>query len=220
MPSYLRVAFALLAFVAVAWQLKLHVDASFDVVNFFSYFTNLSNLLAATMLLVSASKVRRQTWVDPMRGIAVVAIAVVGLVFGALLRDVDLGALLPWINAVLHIVMPSVVVVDWLLDPPRARLGTKPLAIALAYPTLYLVYVLVRGAATGWYPYPFLNPARVGGYGGVAAYAIGIAVAFALTAWALFAIGNRLQARRRGRHAAAEAADDIVSSAHDGPALG
>lgn len=196
MPSLLRVAFGLLTFVAIAWQLKLHVDASADVVNFFSYFTNLSNLLAATMLVVAALRIARGATLDLMRGIAVVAIALVGLVFGALLRDADLGALLPWINAVLHYLMPFVVVLDWLLDPPRSRLGSRQLLIALAFPVVYLAYVMIRGAATGWYPHPFLNPVKVAGYGGVAAYATGIAVAFVVVGWALFAIGYRLGARR------------------------
>ena len=205
MPSLPRVAFALLTFFAIAWQLKLHIDASADVVNFFSYFTNLSNLLAASMLVVAALPVVRGPAIDLLRGIAVVAIALVGLVFGALLRDADLGALLPWINAELHYLMPCVVVLDWLLDPPRSRLGGRQLLIALAFPTLYLAYVLVRGVATGWYPYPFLDPAKVAGYGGVAAYAIGIAIAFVLVGWALFAIANRLRTRRTSRDSAQSA---------------
>jgi len=44
--------------------------------------------------------------------------AIVGIVYGILLRDEDLGALLPWINVVLHYVMPVVVVLDWLYQPP------------------------------------------------------------------------------------------------------
>jgi hypothetical protein len=62
-------------------------------------------------------------------------------------------------------------------------------------------YVILRGADTGWYPYPFLNPGNVGGYGGVATYACGIAVAFVLAAWALLAVGNRLGRRIRSLRA-------------------
>jgi hypothetical protein len=116
---------------------------------------------------------------------------VVGVVFSVLLRNVDLGDLLPWVNFVLHYVMPVAVVLDWLLQPPATRLEKKHLAMSLFFPLAYLVYVLVRGASIGWYPYPFLNPANVGGYGGVALYAAGIAGAFLLIGWALLAIGNR-----------------------------
>jgi len=52
--------------------------------------------------------------------------------------------------------------------------------------------VLARGAIVGWYPYPFLNPANVGGYGGVAAYVIGIMVVFVVAAGSLFTLGNKL----------------------------
>jgi hypothetical protein len=34
--------------------------------------------------------------------------------------------------------------------------------IWLAYPVLYLVYSLVRGAFVDWYPYPFINPVTSG----------------------------------------------------------
>ena len=41
---------------------------------------------------------------------------------------------------------------------------------ALIFPVLYLLYVVLRGHSLDWYPYPFLNPATVGGYGIVALY--------------------------------------------------
>jgi hypothetical protein len=71
-------------------------------------------------------------------------------------------------------------------------LQIKHLGIAFVFPALYLGYTVLRGASVGWYPYPFLNPANVGGYGGVVLYAAGITVTFFVAAWALLAIGNRL----------------------------
>ena len=127
--------------------------------------------------------------------------AVVGLVFAVLLRDVDLGALLPWVNFVLHYVMPVAIVLDWLLKPPVAKLQAQHLALALVFPVVYLVYVVLRGASVGWYPYPFLNPANVGGYGGVAVYGLGIAATFLLVSWALLVAGNRLRGAHGKPHA-------------------
>lgn len=40
---------------------------------------------------------------------------VVGIVFALLLRTMDLGSLLPWVNFLLDYVMPAVVLLDWLL---------------------------------------------------------------------------------------------------------
>ncbi len=60
---------------------------------------------------------------------------------------------------------------------------------------------LVGGALVGWYPYPFLNPARVGGFVGVASYFVAIALGLGLS------IAATLWVARRGavgpRHGAA-----------------
>ena len=195
--SLLRLFFGLVTLVAVGWQLSIHVRMGFDVVNFFSYFTNLSNLFAAFVLLLTAfrffSRHATSGSSDRLRAVSTVNMAVVGIVFTLLLRNVDLGALLPWINTWLHYVMPCAVVLDWLLQPPRTKLGGRQLLTIQIFPLAYLVYVLVRGSATGWYPYPFLNPANVGGYGGVAAYAVGIALTFFVGGWALLALANKLK---------------------------
>ncbi len=192
--AVLRLGFGLLMLAAVGTQLVLHVRSGYSIVNFFSYFTNLSNLFAAVVLLMGALAMftKRDAPGDLARAIAVVNMAVVGVVFAILLRNVDLGDLRPWVNSVLHYLMPCVVVIDWLLLPPRARLGLKPFLQVLVFPVLYIAWVLIRGSLVNWYPYPFLNPLNVGGYGGVAGYAVGIAVAFVFATWALLAVGNRL----------------------------
>lgn len=195
----LRLTLGLLTLAAVGRQFALHVQYGFSAVNFFSYFTNLANLFAAVVLLVGAVRVvqRRAASAtdDRIRGAATTYMAVVGLVFAALLRNVDLGALLPWVNTVLHTVMPIAVVLEWLYAPPRSTLGARQVLLYQAVPLLYLVYVLGRGAAVGWYPYPFLNPAVVGGYGGVAAYVVGIVVVFLVVGWAVTAVGNARRPR-------------------------
>lgn len=198
MLALTRATLAALALVAIGWQFRLHIGSSYDPLNFFSYFTNLSNLGAAVTLLWSAFAPRRHgTSLDIARFVSAVNMTVVGVVFSALLRNVDLGDLLPWINLVLHYVMPVAVVADWLIQPPASHLGRKVSIGALAFPFAYLLYTLVRGAGTGWYPYPFLNPANVGGYGGVTVYAIGITVTFAVVAWIVRATGNRRGATGR-----------------------
>jgi hypothetical protein len=69
----------------------------------------------------------------------------------------------------------------------------------IAVPTAYFIYSLIRGAITGWYPYPFLNPDRGGGAIGVAAYAVAILIGFVLVILAVTWIGNRRRARRELR---------------------
>lgn len=193
--AVLRLAFALLALAAIGWQLWLHVGLGYSVLNFFSYFTNLSNLLAAGVLIAGAW--RQWTHAGPsaafesLRAVAATCMLVVGVVFALLLRNVDLGDLRPWVNSVVHHAMPVVVVLDWLLWPPRPAVGVRPLRWVVGFAGLYLAYSMVRGAAAGWYPYPFLNPAKVGGYGGVALYAVGIAAVVVVAGWALLAWASR-----------------------------
>jgi hypothetical protein len=119
--------------------------------------------------------------------------AIVGIIFTLLLRTEDLGALLPWANFVLHDLMPCVVVIDWLLDPPAARLSPRLLPRFFIFPAVYLAYTLIRGSQVAWYPYPFLNPAKTGGHVAVTLYALGITALFVLIAWILLAAGNRLR---------------------------
>jgi hypothetical protein len=191
-----RLLLALVIVAAIGQQLVLHVGASYSVLNFFSYFTNLSNLFAAFMLLLCVLA-RSSESQDIARYVSAVNMAIVGLVFTVLLRNVDLGGLLPWVNFVLHYVMPVAVVLDWLLAPPASKLNARHALIALVFPAVYLLYVIARGANTGWYPYPFLNPANVGGYGVVAAYSLGIAIVFLITSWLLLVVGNRRASSRQ-----------------------
>jgi uncharacterized membrane protein YidH (DUF202 family) len=193
--AFVRMSLGLLAVAAIVRQLAVHIELGFSVVNFFSYFTNLANIIAASTLILGAARTlasQRATRLgDQVRAASVVYMAVVGIVFGVLLRDVDLGALLPWVNFVLHVLMPCVVVIDWFLLPPRRTFAFRDLMLWLVPPVPYLAYLLIRGSLIGWYPYPFLDPEREGGYRSVAAYIVGIAITFLLLGWTLLAIGTR-----------------------------
>ncbi len=172
-----RLIIALLTLSAIGCQLVLHVGAAHSVPNFLSYFTNLANLFAALILLLLVFT-SDDTSYDFARYVSAVNMAVVGLVFVALLRNADPGALLPWVNVILHYLMPVVVVLDWICFPSIRRLKARHVFLVLAFPMVYLAYTVIRGSATGWYPYPFLNPANVAGYQAVVVYAVGIAATF------------------------------------------
>jgi len=192
--AFARISLGLLAVVAIVRQLVIQIELGFSVVNFFSYFTNLANIFAASVLILGARRApaghQTTRLGDQLRAAAVVYMAVVGVVFGVLLRAVDLGSLLPWVNFVLHVLMPCAVVVDWLLLPPRRILTIRDLLLCLIVPVLYLVYVLIRGRLIGWYPYPFLSPDTGGGYRRVAVYIVGITATFLLLGWTLLALGK------------------------------
>lgn len=182
---------------AVGTQLSIHLQSGFSIVNFFSYFTNLSNLLAAGVFLYGARRSlqgpRASGADDLFRAVSVLNMAIVGVVFSALLRNTDLGSLRPWVNIAVHFVMPCAVTLDWIFQPPVRKLGLHHLLLAQILPALYLAYTLIRGANTSWYPYPFLDPSKAGGATGVAAYSAAIFITFLVAGWALFALGNKLR---------------------------
>jgi hypothetical protein len=192
-----RLFFGLLTLAAIITQLVSHIQHHFDVVNFFSYFTNLSNIFASVVFIIGAVYLLRRREPTPtegiIRGAAVAAMAVVGIVFSILLSGEDLGSLLPWVNAVVHYIMPVVVVADWLYQPPKSTLNVRKIGYWLIYPLIYVVYTLFRGAISSFYPYPFLNPAKVGGYGVVFLYCIAIFILFLIVSWLLILLGNRLR---------------------------
>ena len=188
-----RFVFAALAFVAVAAQLANSIENDYSIVNFFSFFTNLSNLFAVVVFVVGGVRTLRRRpgsrgW-DVVRLVSVVNMVFVGLVFNVLLTDVA-GGVLPWVNVVVHMVMPVAVLVDWLVLPAGRRLPWSAAALGFVVPVAYSVYSLVRGAVTSFYPYPFYDPEALGGYGPVAVYMVVLLVALAVLSVALVGLAR------------------------------
>jgi hypothetical protein len=191
-----RLGFALLTIVAIVTvAADLVGRGEFRPANFFSFFTIQSNLIAVSIFLVGALRgdTASRTW-ELVRGAAVVYMTVTLVVFALLLADTDVDVTLAWVDTVVHRIMPIAVIADWLIDPPRHRIPLRASLIWLGYPLVWVGYTLVRGALTGWYPYPFLDPAN-GGYATVAAYIVAIFVfgiaLCALVAWVGSTIGAR-----------------------------
>ena len=113
-----------------------------------------------------------------------------------LLADTDVDTAVVWVDRVLHRVLPLVLMLDWLIDPPTTRLNWRRALWWLAYPAVWLAYTMIRGALTGRYPYPFLDPAN-GGYGIVAVYCAAILVGTLLAIGAIMWAGNAVGARSR-----------------------
>ena len=162
-----------------------------QLVNFFSFFTIDSNVLAAAAFLIGVvclikGEVPEPRWFSILRSSATAYMATTFVVYNTLLRGIELpqGATLPWSNEVLHVVAPILMVIDWLFAPGRVRLEWKTIWIIVIFPLVWGVYTLIRGpltfdAVTGneyWYPYPFLNPnIAPEGYVSVAFYLVLIA---------------------------------------------
>lgn len=195
-----RLLFAALSLAGLITQLVLAIQIHFSLVSFFSYFTNLANLIASVVFIVGAVRLARgykTTDVDvAIRAASVVYMVFVGLVFNTLLVGADLGDLQPWVNVVHHMVMPLAVLIDWLVWPPRSRIRVRTALLWVIFPVAYVIYSLIRGTITHFYAYPFFNPGAVGGYGGVALYCLAMLAGFVILAFVIRGLGNVLSRSR------------------------
>lgn len=191
-----RLFFAALSLTAVSVQFfAVTIAKGQSVLNFFCYFTNLSNIMISIVFIVSAARLisNRKTPSEAdtaIRGGAVVYIAFVGIVFNTILADTDLGDLIPWVNVIVHMLVPLAGLADWLIWPPRRRLPFRITLWWMIWPAAYSIFSLVRGAIDGFYPYPFYNPNVSGGYGGVALWCVALIATFFVLATVVWWIGN------------------------------
>ena len=179
---------------------KLNGDESFSPGNFFSFFTIQSNILAAATLVLVALVRRdeRSQLFDAVRGAATFYITITGVVFALLLSGLqeELDTHIAFVNFVVHYLIPVVLVVDWLVEPPRHRLGPRIALAWLVYPLGWFAYTLVRGSIVDWYPYPFVDASRHG-YGGVLVRGVLFAVAFGAGALGFAWLSDRRSASER-----------------------
>jgi hypothetical protein len=169
------------------------------VVEFFGYFTILTNLfvaLVATAGVLAGGRATRTGLFQPMVvGAASTAILLVGLAYHLLLQRLWAPEGLALVaDALLHYAVPVGALAIWLTYPHRVPLAlTAPLRWA-SYPIAYLSYALIRGELLGRYPYPFINVLDIG-YRQILVNSVGLLVVFLVFGYLLLGWA-RVAARR------------------------
>jgi hypothetical protein len=176
-------------------------SVSTAIVNYFSFFTILTNLLVALVLTVSLREPKsggRNFFLTPgVQSSAAVSISIVGIVYSLVLRHLwDPEGLQKVADVLLHDVVPVVYVLYWLLFIPKDRLYFRDVPRWLAYPAIYLVYTLIRGAITARYPYHFLDAGEIG-YPRVTINVVILLASFLGVSFVLLAIGRWIGGRTR-----------------------
>ncbi len=168
------------------------------LVRFVSYFTVVTNLLVAlTTTSLALGQNAYPTWWKVLRLNAIVGITVTGLVHWFLLRPLlDLSGADYVADKLLHVVVPLLAVVGWLVFGPRGKAERRLLLPSLIYPIGWLVYTLVRGALVEWYPYPFLD-VDLHGYPRALLACVGVAVLLLALTQAAIVLDRRLPGRRQ-----------------------
>jgi hypothetical protein len=165
------------------------------VITYFSFFTILTNILVAVIFTATVFSLGQWASRPSVQAGAVAYIAIVGIVYRLLLRQLWNPQGMQWVaDVILHDVVPVGYVLYWLLFGPRRGLRWKDALGWLTYPAVYLVYLLARGAVSGLYPYPFMD-VKVLGYGSVLAHTAVLLLVFLGMGLLVVAVGRRTRRR-------------------------
>ena len=170
--KYFSIAGAAISWFAVIaqfWLLLLHRTAGLSetIIQFFSYFTILTNILVAicfTVCIANKNSRIKIFFQKPGTLTAImVYIVIVGLVYQILLRQLwqPIGLQMV-VNELLHSFIPPEFIVYWFLYEKKGELQWRMFPYWLIYPLLYAAYILLRGEVSGFYPYPFINVTDLG----------------------------------------------------------
>ena len=132
-----------------------------SLMNFFGFFTNSTNLLAALIFIVAGVATilgyRSRAWLADLRAIAVTSLIVVGVGYNAL---PGVGTAPGWVSVLLHAVVPVAVTLDWLFVGDRRPVAWSQLWLVLPYPVLWLAMIQYRWATDQWVPYWYVHPSH------------------------------------------------------------
>jgi hypothetical protein len=165
---------------------------------FWSFGTMLTNLLVAVSLSVVLIKPNSAAGNFFSKPIIVTGVALYILLvffgFNIFLRH--LHHLHGWKkldSELLHVAVPALYFLYWILFASKTSLQWKHALLWLAGPVIYFIFILVRGAMDGFYPYPMVDVNELG-YSRVILFAAGAGIAIIILGWLLIAIA-RLQKR-------------------------
>ena len=179
----------------VAALLLVHVGSRWGIRWRLITFTYQANLLAALFYLGTLASPRVDARAS-LRGAVVVYVVVAGVIWNMFLTDMSMGYTLA--NVLLHVVMPLLVLADWVLvRPGQVALRWWDPLVWLVYPAAYMVAALLVLNRVGRRAlYYFLDPAGIGGFG-VALNVCLLAVLFLGLGYGLIAL-SRLRPAQAG----------------------
>ena len=172
MKKITSIILASLAWLSVLCQYYLMIENRvapiFETsVRFISFFTILTNSLVAIYFTLTVLKLdnRLRNKLDKPGTLTAVTIyiTVVGLVYQILLRHIwEPKGLQMIIDEMLHTIIPFLVILFWIYFENKKSIAYNQIPKWLIYPFTYLVFILIRGHFSGFYPYPFVDVSKLG----------------------------------------------------------
>ncbi len=171
MKRNLALLFALIGWFAVITQYILMVENRIapileTTIRFFSFFTILTNILVAlyfTLTTFYHAQPQRRFNRPGFLTAVTVYITIVGLVYQIVLRALWTPTGMQFaVNELLHSVIPLLTIGFWYFYEKSKAIKYPEIAKWMIYPVVYLVFILIRGSFSDYYPYPFVNVTEVG----------------------------------------------------------
>ncbi|HVZ95614.1 MAG TPA: Pr6Pr family membrane protein [Chitinophagaceae bacterium] len=163
------------------------------IIRYFSFFTILTNLLV-TICITALLFARAGNFFTRPGTItaAAVYITIVALVYNIILRSLWRPAgLQQFVDELLHSIVPVLYLIYWIIWIPKTDIPVKKVPAWLIYPFVYLVFILIRGIFSLYYPYPFVDVASLG-YKKVFINSAGMLLAFLAVSMIFFGV-NKLK---------------------------
>lgn len=200
---------------AVAWtsvlvQMVLSVQHSMArgdsllhaTVDYFAYFTVLTNVLVALVLTVPwlAPESPAGKWLAQphMTAMTATAIIIVGVTYHVLLSgDYDPVGVEYATDLGMHYLVPTFFTLHWVLAAPKAGLRYAHLPYFAVYPFAYLAFLTARGAIVSEYPYYFVDVNTLG-LAVAARNAFGLVMIYFMVAALLLLITTKHRATENG----------------------
>jgi hypothetical protein len=189
---------------AVVWQVTDRLaNGIFRPTEYFAYFSIVSAILAGLLLITTGFgillRVEDTKWVELARLSVTVAMIIVGVVYHALLADADgdvrdgdyVWPVLP--NEIIHTYAPILIVIDYLLSYKASQVKLRAALWVAVFPLTWLVFSVIRGLVTNWWPYWFINPNEEGGVPGMLTYIAAITAFFLVLGFLVLATKKLIQ---------------------------
>ena len=201
-PLRLAIGFSLIG--SVVWQVTDRLaNGVFRPTEYFAYFSIVSAVVAGLYLITTGLglliKLDDTKWVEIARLSLTVAMIVVGVVYHLLLADVANDVrdgdyawpVLP--NEIIHTYAPALILIDYLISIKAFRIRMKAALWVAVFPLIWLVLSVIRGIATNWWPYWFLNPNGEAGLVGMLGYVLGITLFFLALGFGVLGLKKLIQ---------------------------
>ena len=199
-----RLALGLALIGSVTWQVTDRIaNDLFRPAEYFAYFSIVTAIVAGLFLITTGFglllNIEDTKWVEVARLSLAVALIVVGVVYHALLagaandvRDGDYAwPVLP--NEIIHTYAPILAVIEYLISVKAFRIRLRAFVWVAVFPLTWLVLSIVRGIATNWWPYWFINPNGEAGLVGMLTYISAITVFFLVLGLAVLGLKQVLR---------------------------